>query len=261
MTDKPEQAPILTEQIGSTGIIRLNRPQAFNTMTEALNREFREAIKRFSDDSTIAAIIVTGSGKAFCAGLDLKELKANANLAETAGYGPNAPTLKAMSDCPKPLIGAINGFAVTGGLELALGLDFLYAAESAKFADTHAKVGVLPGWGMSQKLPRIIGINRARELSLTGRYFSAQEAKDWGLVNEVLPDEELMPAALNAAERIAEGMPDTVALLKQQINKGWEMSLADGMQYEMSLSEPYNNKIDFDVMEERLAKLKQKARS
>ena len=168
--------------------------------------------------------------------------------------------LRAFSECRKPVIGAVNGFAVTGGFELALACDFLYASENAKFADTHARVGLLPGWGLSQKLPRLVGINRAREISFSGNYFSAREALEWGLVNSVYPQNELLEASLDIAHQISTCLPDALYRIKAMMNEGWEMTLGDGLAAEGRASGAYNPGVDFGVMKERLAQLQQRSR-
>ena len=182
--------------------------------------------------------------------VDLKELENTPEMMGSEGLGPDAPLLRAFSDCPKPIIGAINGFAVTGGFELALACDFLYAADTAKFADTHARVGLLPGWGLSQKLPRLVGINRAREISFSGNYFSAEQAMEWGLVNAVYPQNELLEAALDIAHQISTALPDALYRIKAMMNQGWEMTLGDGLEKEGQASSDYNSKVEFSSMKE-----------
>ena len=167
---------VLFEVKEGVALITLNRPAALNALSLAMTDAILEAFRQVNADDSIMAVVLTGRGKAFCAGVDLKELAGGNGMMSADNLGPETPIIRAMADCRKPLIGAINGFAVTGGFELALACDFLYAAEEAKFADTHARVGLLPGWGLSQKLPRLVGINRAREISFTGNYFSADDA-------------------------------------------------------------------------------------
>ncbi|MEP6661827.1 MAG: enoyl-CoA hydratase [Acidimicrobiales bacterium] len=172
--------------------ITLNRPAARNALSSEVLRLLPQLMQEADLRDDVDVIILTGADPAFCAGLDLKELGSTAgNLRirtseESDERGP-FPKLS------KPLIGAINGVAVTGGFELALNCDFLVASERARFGDTHTRVGVMPGWGLTVLLPQAIGVRRAREMSFTGNFLSGQEAFEWGLVNHVVAHEELMP--------------------------------------------------------------------
>src|SRR5262245_27435979 len=182
--------------------VTLNRPRARN----ALNRDLRRALHRgmlaLDTDDTVDVVVVTGSDPAFCAGLDLKELgstPASESNADELGATP-PPDVPASQVGPfppisKPVIGAINGVAVTGGFEVALRCDLLIASERAAFADTHARMGIMPGWGLSVLLPQAIGVRRAREMSLTGNFLDAPTALEWGLVNHVVAHDELLPFA------------------------------------------------------------------
>jgi enoyl-CoA hydratase len=173
----------------------LNRPEVRN----ALNAELRNAIVRVAleldEDPSVDVVILTGADPAFCAGLDLKELASGENdLSRSAGDAGDAGQRRLpIPNTRKPVIGAINGVTVTGGLELALNCDFLVASDRARFADTHNRVGVQPGWGMTVLLPQAIGLRRAKEMSATGNYIDADTALTWGLVNHVVPHEELLP--------------------------------------------------------------------
>lgn len=241
-------------------LVEFNRPDQFNALTWEMSGGLIDALQDLSVDEATRAIVLTGRGRAFSAGVDLKALENTPEMMGAEGLGPQTPMMKAFSDCPKPVIGAVNGVAVTGGFELALACDFLYAAESARFADTHARVGLLPGWGLSQKLPRLVGINRAREISFSGNYFDARQAMEWGLVNSVYPDNELLEAALDIAHQISTCLPDALYRIKQVMNQGWEMTLGDGLQAEGRASGAYNPDVDFSVMRERLAQLRQRSR-
>lgn len=170
--------------------VTLNRPTARNALSSEVLALLPERLREAEADNDVDVIILTGADPAFCAGLDLKELgSSGGNLggggAET-GRGPFPPLTK-------PLIGAINGVAITGGFELALNCDFLIASEHAKFGDTHSRVGVMPGWGLTVLLPQAIGVRRAREMSFTGNFMGAEEALGFGLVNHVVPHAELLP--------------------------------------------------------------------
>lgn len=184
---------VLVEIADGVAIITLNRPEAMNALSLALRRGLHDAMRRVDADDAVRAIVLTGAGtRAFTAGLDLKELGSQAGAlgAANATSASDNP-VKAIESCRKPVIGAINGVAITGGFEVALACDILIASENARFADTHARVGVMPGWGLSQKLSRLIGISRAKELSLSGNFLDAATAERWGLVNRVVPAADL----------------------------------------------------------------------
>lgn len=241
-------------------LVTLNRPDANN----ALNRELTGAIiatfTALASSETIRAIVLTGAGRAFCAGVDLKALTDEPELlSKGLGLGPQSPIVVAVEQCPQPIIGAVNGAAVTGGFELALACDFLFASEHARFADTHARVGILPGWGLSQKLSRLIGINRAREISLTGNFVDAHRAEAWGLVNRVCSAEELVTEALASAAQIAEADPDTVVALKSLMNDGAKESLGEALEIEGDRGNAFAKTVDYSQMAARLASLRQRA--
>ncbi|MFK7914285.1 MAG: enoyl-CoA hydratase [Pseudomonadales bacterium] len=214
-------------------LVTLNRPKALNALSSALRNAIIAAFEQLATDSSVQVIILTGAGRAFTVGLDLKELGGE----QPADATPVAKNLLAvLAAVPQPIIGAINGFAITGGFELALMCDFLIAGESAKFADTHARVGVVPGWGLSQRLPRLIGINRAKELSLTGNYLDAETAAAWGLVNRVVPDSELLATCRSLATDIASTDPATRLEIKRIMDAGWETGLGEGLTIEAQAS-------------------------
>jgi enoyl-CoA hydratase len=197
-------------------------------------RDFSAALDAASADDAVRVVILTGAGDAFCAGMDLKEL---GQLEDSPVNGPQPDCWRSMAACPKPIIGAINGAAITGGFEVALACDVLIAGESARFADTHGRVGVLPGAGLSQRLARAIGIYRAKYLSLTGNFLSAREAAEWGLVSHVVPDDELMPTARQVAEDMLGLMPHMLPGLKALIDDGFATSFGEGMALEQHRSQ------------------------
>ncbi|HJR24880.1 MAG TPA: enoyl-CoA hydratase [Acidimicrobiales bacterium] len=201
---------VLVQVDEGVATVVLNRPEARN----ALNRDLRRAIPRtiveLDERDDVAAIVLTGTDPAFCAGVDLKELAAGGggapasddervSLVGGGGPGRSGP----FPDVATPVIGAINGVAITGGFELALACDFLVASEHARFADTHARVGIMPGWGLTVLLPEAVGVRRAKELSTTGNFLDAETALAWGLVNHVVPHDELLPFARKLAADIA----------------------------------------------------------
>lgn len=191
-------------------VLTMHRPEARNALNRELRRALPEAMARVEADDEVAVVILTGSDPAFCAGLDLRELGSGAGpvAAREAGEaepgaGDDPVVNPPWSPMTKPVIGAINGPAVTGGFELALQCDFLIASDRARFGDTHTRVGILPGWGLSVLLPQAIGLRRAKEMSLTGNFMDADEALRFGLVNHVVPHGDLMPAARKLAADIA----------------------------------------------------------
>jgi enoyl-CoA hydratase len=182
---------------GGVGVIRLNRPEVRNALSGELTSQLDEAVITLDGREDVRCIVLTGADPAFCAGVDLRALST-----ELSSLGPgaasasaSAPRLGLLPEHDTPMIGAINGAAVTGGLELALGCDILLASERARFADTHARVGVMPGGGLTVRLPQLIGIDRARRMSLTGDFIDAETALAWGLVVEVVPHETLLQRA------------------------------------------------------------------
>jgi enoyl-CoA hydratase len=174
--------------------VTLNRPAARNALSSEVLRLLPQRLREADGRDDVDVVILTGADPAFCAGLDLKELgSSGSNLAGDPEREPGSSRRGPFPSMSKPVIGAVNGVAVTGGFELALNCDFLVASERAKFGDTHARVGVMPGWGLTVLLPQAIGVRRAREMSFTGNFLSADEAFQWGLVNHVVAHEELLP--------------------------------------------------------------------
>jgi len=173
--------------------LTLNRPQSRNALSSALRTQFFQALRDAEVDDDVDVVIFTGTDPVFCAGLDLKELGGSTDLPDISPKWP---------EMTKPVVGAINGAAVTGGLELALYCDILIASENARFADTHARVGLLPTWGLSVRLPQKVGVGMARRMSMTGDYLSATDALRAGLVTEVVPHDELLPTARRVAASI-----------------------------------------------------------
>lgn len=258
MTETP--ALLTTDNRDGVLLMTLNRPDAYNALNTELTLEIVDAFNAAAADDSVRAIVLTGAGKAFCAGVDLKALTDNPEILTGGGLGPDAPMVIAMESCSKPIIGAVNGPAVTGGFELALACDFLYASPKARFADTHARVGILPGWGLSQKLPRLIGINRAREMSFTGNFLSAEQAQAWGLVNRICDADTLVDEAIECARQIAESEPAAVEGLKRLMNDGWQLPLAEALVLEGERSNAFAQTVDFATMNDRLAALRERSR-
>ena len=211
---------LLIETADGVRTLTLNRPQARNALSAALRRQFFAALRDAEADDAVDVVILTGADPVFCAGLDLKEL---GDTTELPDISPKWPPMT------KPVIGAINGAAVTGGLELALYCDILIASELARFADTHARVGLLPTWGLSVRLPQKVGVGMARRMSLTGDYLSAADALRAGLVTEVVPHEELLPTARRIATSIVGNNPRAVLALLASYHRIDESQTAQGL--------------------------------
>ena len=193
---------VLVEVADEVATVTLNRPEARNALNRDLRRAIPKALVELDQRDDVAAIVLTGADPAFCAGIDLRELAAagdRAGEAVAAGPGDSGGTRGPFPPMDKPVIGAINGVAITGGFELALACDLLVASERARFADTHARVGIMPGWGLTVLLPEAVGVRRAKELSITGNFLDAPTALAWGLVNHVVPHDELLPFARQLA--------------------------------------------------------------
>jgi len=195
---------VITEVADQIATITLNRPEARNALSGALIRDLRTAVRDAQADDAVRVIILTGADPAFCAGLDLKELGGGSDTLTGTAPKDDTPIDQRgpLPPGPKPVIGAVNGAAITGGFELALACDFLIASDRARFADTHARVGIQPWWGLTVLLPQAIGLRRAREMSATGNFCDAQKALEWGLVNHVVPHDHLLPFARGIAADI-----------------------------------------------------------
>jgi len=251
------QSAVKTEIIDQVMLITLNRPDSLNAISPSLVNGIVSAFDQAENNNDVNVIVITGAGKAFCAGVDLKVISTSDG---NSVLDNDDDLIAAFENCTKPLIGAINGAAFTGGLELALHCDFLYACDSARFGDTHAKVGLMPTWGMSQKLSRIVGINRAREMSLSGGSIDAQTAFNWGLVNRICDADNLLQDTLKKAKEIAANRPDAVAGIRMLMNTGWRKNLKSGLKLEEKNSRPFNDKVDFSVMLDRLNQVKKSNR-
>jgi enoyl-CoA hydratase len=226
---------VLVETDERVRTVTLNRPEARNALNSELQRASAGALADAEADDDVDVVILTGADPAFCAGLDLRELGSTAaNLVGSADEPIVSPftVLWAMT---KPVIGAINGPTVTGGFELALACDFLIASERATFADTHARVGVTPGGGMSVFLPQSVGLRKAKEISLTGNFVGAAEALRLGLVNHVVPHDALLPTARRLAGDIAGNDQVAVRNLKRLYDRGSKLSVGDAIALEQEV--------------------------
>ncbi|CAB4819907.1 unannotated protein [freshwater metagenome] len=216
-------------------VVTLSRPQAANS----LNTQMSKDLVHFFEATALApgalrCIVLTGMGtSAFCAGGDLKERLDMTDSTWMRQHAVFERMARALLACPIPILAAVNGAAYGGGCEIAAACDFIYAAETARFALPEVTLGIMPGAGGTQNLPRAIGQRRAKELILTGKPFSAQQALDWGLVNQIYPSIELLPAAIEAASVIAANAPTSIRQAKQAIDRGIQMSIWDGLAFEI----------------------------
>ena len=229
---------ILTERRGEgtrkTGLITLNRPKQMNALNDALMNELGAALKEFDADAGIGCIVLTGSEKAFAAGADITAM-AKYDLIDTYGGDFITRNWETIRTIRKPVIAAVAGFALGGGCELAMMCDFIIAAENAKFGQPEIKLGIMPGAGGTQRLPRAVGKAKAMDMILTSRMMDAAEAERGGLVSRVVPVAELMAVTLAAAESINELSAMSVMMAKESVNRAFEGTLADGVMFERRL--------------------------
>ena len=225
-----------------TVLVTLNRPEVANAMNTQMGLDLYAAFDGFCAAPNMQrCIVVTGAGaKAFCAGGDLKQRNGMTDEQWMDQHLIFERAIRAMLDCPVPMIAAVNGAAYAGGLEISLCADFIYAADHARFALTEVTLGIMPGAGGTQNLPRAVGARRAKEIMLTGKPFTVQEAYDWGMVNRICSPETLMTDALATAAVIAGNAPISTRQLKQSVNMGLNMDLRSGMYFEI---EAYNRMV------------------
>ena len=254
-------ALVETTRQDAVAIITLNRPEAMNALSRALQRELHDAVDAADNDPTVRVLVITGAGeRAFTAGLDLKEVAAQGLGGGRSDGSRGGDPVRRMMACAKPIIGAVNGVAITGGFELALACDILLASTNARFADTHVRVGVTPGWALSQALSRRIGISRAKELSLSGNFLDAATAERWGLVNRVVAPEDLLPAALKLAADIASCDPDMVRRYKALIDDGFDLPYGEAEALELDRAAVDNAKVTAEQVATRREGIMQRGR-
>ena len=234
-------------------VITLNRPDVMNALSPALMRRLCDTFRELQADAAVRAVILTGAGRAFCAGLDLKALSANESGLEAFAIHGECDIYRALGDFDRPIIVAVNGVAATGGFELALMGDILVAAPEARFADTHCRVGLAPGWGLSQKLARIIGPSRAREAHFTGNFISSEQAAEWGLVSRVVPADQLLDECRKIAADIVSCVPETVVVYKQLVNDGLDMDMGAALNMERRMMKHANKGVSGDAIGARRA--------
>lgn len=231
----PLEATILVERKPPFATLTLHRPDALNAITREMLLELDESLEVLGRDDDVAVIILTGSGRAFSAGVDLKALRGRPLT--NGGVGdfldiPARSVISKLTTIPKVVIARVNGFCFTGALELALACDLIVTADEAKIADTHAKWGLRPTWGMSQRLIRLAGISRARELSYTARTFTGSEAAEWGIAVRSVPLVELDQVVMDLADMISAHSRGSIAAYKDLYRKALDTELVDGLAYE-----------------------------
>jgi len=235
----------------------LNRPDKLNTLSIRMRQEIAAAVDALEADPAIRVLILTGAGRAFTAGLDLDEWAAPGVVAAAAYVHDVVAALQRFSG---PVIGAINGLAITGGVEIALACDVLICSSDARFADSHAQVGLLPGWGGSARMVRRIGLHRAKELALTGRFLGADEALAWGFVNRVVAPERLRPEAEDLARQMLACVPEALVVYKKLLDQEAGVPLGEALRIEREASMANNVPVPRAEIDARLARLRGRKR-
>jgi enoyl-CoA hydratase len=244
---------VLVDHADGIATITLNRPEKLNALNGELRTAFCRAMQELRHDREAQVVIITGAGRGFCAGLDLRELATDTGRESALRDAGTVTFITVIEDMKVPVIAAVNGVAVTGGFELALACDMIIASENAQFADTHARVGVMPGGGMTARLPRAVGIRKAKELSLTGNYLGAREAERMGLVNRVVAPGEVVKEAQAIAAQILTANQTIVRQMKRLYDLTTRATLHDAIRIEQDFSRAYDsasNLKDFDRQRE-----------
>ena len=224
---------IMVDIEGARATITLNRPEALNALNQELLTELETALRSIGGDSEVRVVILTGKGRAFCAGADMKSLESMENPQQMREHLCQIYKVHdLLESLGQPVIAALNGLTLAGGLELAMACDLIVASEEARIGDQHARYGLIPGGGATQRLPRRIGINRAKELLFTGKWITAIEAERIGLVNQVVPHENLYEAAAEMASSLAALSPAANKNIKQLVNKGMQIDLESALKLE-----------------------------
>ena len=222
---------VLTSKEGMIGIITLNRPQAMNALSSKLVNELISALDEFDKDEEVRCLVISGSERAFSAGADIHEM-ADMTAVQMTMTGHFFPLWDKVGRYPKPIVGALSGYVLGGGLELAMSLDVLVASETTQLGQPEIDIGVMPGGGGTQRLTRAVGKAKAMEMILTGKRIGAEEAKALGLVSRVVPKEAFLEEAKKVANEIASRSPVAVRLAKMAVNKAFEMGLSQGLDFE-----------------------------
>ena len=225
---------ILVDREGAVGIVTLNRPESMNALDDVLMDELAAALDCFEADEAIGSIVITGSNKAFAAGADIKEMQSKSYM-DVYKQDFITRNWERVTTCRKPVIAAVAGYALGGGCELAMMCDFILAGDNAKFGQPEIQLGIMPGAGGTQRLPRFVGKSKAMEMCLTGRMMDAEEAERCGLVSRIVPVEELRDEAISVASKIAEFSHPIVMMTKESVNRAFETSLSEGVRFERRL--------------------------
>lgn len=230
-----DDAQVLVARDGRVGTVTLHRPDALNAITPTMLAELGDALERLATDDSVGVVVLTGAGRAFSAGVDLKALGGHPIVDGAVGDVLDLPARRVtglLSTMPKITIARVNGFCFTGALELAIACDLVVAADDAKFGDTHVKWGLRPTWGMSQRLIRLVGPARARDLSFTARTFTGADAAAWGLAARSAPRDQLDAAVAELAAAVLENSAGALAAYKDLYAAALDHGLADGLAYE-----------------------------
>ena len=252
-----QQRVLLVEKKDGIATLTLNRPDQMNALSLELRWELQAALEDIGADPEVGVVVLTGAGEAFCSGLDLKEM--GSPVKERSAVQPKDPP-SLLREVNKPIIGAINGAAITGGFEISLSCDLLVITPQTRFADTHARIGLIAGWGLGARLSRAVGLARAKELSLTGNFLSAQQAYEWGLVNRIVSQKELLPTCYELARDMLSCVPEVMNEYKRQIDHAYDLSLGDAMVYEADICRRHRSPSAAAVSERRLL-VQQRARN
>ena len=233
-----DASPVLVDQDSGIGMIRLNRPDKFNCLSMDVMRRMAAALDGFEADASIRVVLIASEGKQFCTGADLQEVDglrdSRSALAEFIATGH--ATLCRLEASPLPIVAAVQGLALAGGLELMMACDIAFAASSAKFGDQHSQFGLIPGWGGSQRLPRLIGMRRAMDLFFSAAWIDANTAKEWGLVNRVAKDNALRNDTLAYCRTLAERSRSGLAIMKRLARQGIDLPLTEALQLEQNIA-------------------------
>ena len=253
---------LLIEREAPLAILTLNRPDQMNALSSELRIALGTAFHDLEADPEIRAIVLTGAGRAFCAGMDLKEIGGGGE--GVSGYelsvAGQTEMREGISGFSGPVIAAVNGAAATAGFELALACDLIFVSKHAKFLDTHARVGMLPGWGLSQRLPRIIGIGRAKEISLSGNALSAERACEWGLANRICEPDALIDEARQLALDMCSCVPGVMEGVKTLIDEGYSMLFEDAMSHELHAGTEQSKNVESSSIGERRSSVMKRGR-
>jgi enoyl-CoA hydratase len=248
---------IIFDMDETSATITLNRPEAMNSINDRVVEEISSVLDQAEKEPLLRCLVLTGAGGAFCVGADLKfVLKVLEGEAPISDFlEKTRALLSRLESFPAPVIGAVNGMALAGGLEILLCCDLIIAVESARFGDAHSNFGLIPGGGSTQRLPRRLGISRAKQLMLFGDFYTAQDMERWGLVNQVVPDGELEVAVESIKEILAGKSPLVLRRIKSLVNQGLDMPLEEGLAMEISAMEEHAQSHD---MREGVAAFKEK---